>query len=93
MTLTFTFKRYQLCPGHFTGLTRGFNFIQSAVASTTGTWRNGEHTIPPITLGEIVGAGNNPFGAASNPDWPLEGKQGIRFMWSTYLRLQETAAS
>ena len=76
MTVTFTFKAINFSPGHFTGLTRGFNFIESvSVDSTTGTWRNGEHTIPPITVGEIVGAGNNPFGAASNPDGALEGKQ------------------
>ena len=76
MTLRFTFRAINFDPGHFTGLTRGFNFIVSVVVvSQTGNWRNGEHTIPPITVGEIVGAGNNPFGAASNPDGALEGKQ------------------
>lgn len=76
MTLRFTFRAINFDPGHWSGLTRGFNYIANVVVvGQSGIWRHGEHTIPPITIGSLVGAGNNPFGAATNPAGVLEGRQ------------------
>ena len=76
ITLTFTFEAFNFDPGHFTGLTRGFNRINSvSVDDQDGLWRDGEDFVPLVTVGEIVGANNNPFGSSSNPAGTLEGTQ------------------
>ena len=76
ITLAFTFEAFNFDPGHFTGLTRGFNRIQSvSVTAQSGLWRDEEDFVPLVTIGEIVGANNNPFGSSSNPAGTLEGTQ------------------
>ena len=76
ITLTFTFEAFNFAAGHWSGLDRGFNRINSvSVDAQTGLWRDGEDFAPLVTIGEIVGANNNPFGSSSNPAGTLEGTQ------------------
>jgi hypothetical protein len=76
ITLTFTFEAFNFDPGHFTGLTRGFNRIKSvSVDAQSGFWRDGEDFAPLVRIGEIRTLGTNPFGSSANPAGTLDGTQ------------------
>ena len=76
ITLTFTFEAFNFDPGHYTGLTRGFNRIQSvSVDAQSGFWRDGEDFAPLVRIGEIRTLGTNPFGSSANPAGTLDGTQ------------------